>query len=270
VAAALSSLALSSLDPSTVFRLVDLLGVLINGILGGQLARHKHFDAVGFAVLAVLSGLGGGMVRDVLLQSGQPIALTDPWYLPTALVGAAVALLWKLESRPWRVVLIIADGTALGCWAATGVLKALGAGLGVVPAVLMGLITAVGGGMVRDVCAGNVPRVFGGNTLYATPALASAVLMAVLARSGHPTLGMGASILLGMAFTVVAHRRRWMLPQDGDWTLALTSAQVRRLLAAREPREPRGSREAGGAGTNGPRRRHPRRPSAASDGDSTD
>ncbi len=251
---------LSLLDPSTVVRFVDLLGVLINGILGGQLARRKQFDAVGFAVLAVLSGLGGGMVRDVLLQAGQPIALTDPWYLPTALVGAAVALLWKLESRPWRVVMIIADGTALGCWAATGVLKALGAGLAVVPAVLMGLITAVGGGMIRDVCAGNVPRVFGGNTLYATPALASAALMVVLARSGHPTVGMGVSILVGMALTVIAHHRRWMLPQDADWTLALTSAQLRRLLAAREPHRPRGTN---GIGTDKRRRAHPRRSSKA-------
>jgi uncharacterized membrane protein YeiH len=227
---------LSSVDPSHVFRAVDLLGVLINGILGGQLARRKGFDAVGFAVLAVLSGLGGGMIRDVLLQAGQPVALTDPWYLPTALVGAGVALLWKLESRPWRVALVLADGTALGCWAATGVIKALVAGLGVVPALLLGIITAVGGGMVRDVCAGNVPRVFGGNTLYATPALVSAGLMAVLARTGHPTVGMVAATLVGACFTLIAHRQRWTLPQDSEWTLTLTPTQLRRLLAIRERR----------------------------------
>jgi uncharacterized membrane protein YeiH len=176
------------------------------------------------------------MIRDVLLQAGQPVALTDPWYLPTALVGAGVALLWKLESRPWRVALVLADGTALGCWAATGVIKALVAGLGVVPALLLGIITAVGGGMVRDVCAGNVPRVFGGNTLYATPALVSAGLMAVLARTGHPTVGMVAATLVGACFTLIAHRQRWTLPQDSEWTLTLTPTQLRRLLAIRERR----------------------------------
>lgn len=228
---------LSEIDPAHVFRAVDLTGVLINGILGGQMARQKRFDAVGFAVLAVLSGLGGGMIRDVLLQAGRPVALTDPWYLPVALVGAVVALLWKLQSRPWRVILILADGTALGCWAATGVLRALNAGLGVVPALLLGLITAIGGGMVRDVCAGNIPRVFGGNTLYATPALVSAALMAAMAQAGHPNLGMLVSIVVGVGFTAIAHRRRWMLPQDSEWTLTLTSSQVRRLRAAFDRRE---------------------------------
>jgi uncharacterized membrane protein YeiH len=116
------------------------------------------------------------------------------------------------------------------------VIKALVAGLGVVPALLLGIITAVGGGMVRDVCAGNVPRVFGGNTLYATPALVSAGLMAVLARTGHPTVGMVAATLVGACFTLIAHRQRWTLPQDSEWTLTLTPTQLRRLLAIRERR----------------------------------
>ena len=91
-----------------LYRGIDLIGVLLNGVLGGRLARTKRFDAVGFAVLAVLSALGGGMVRDTLLQQGPPVALTDPRYLACALVGAAIAMLWKLESRPWRIILILA------------------------------------------------------------------------------------------------------------------------------------------------------------------
>ena len=102
-----------------LFRVIDLVGVLLNGVLGGRLARTKHFDAVGFAVLAIMCALAGGMIRDVLLQAGPPVALTDPFYLGTALVGAAIAMLWKLDSRPWRIALVVADGTVLGCWAAT-------------------------------------------------------------------------------------------------------------------------------------------------------
>ena len=152
-----------------VYRVIDLTGVLLNGILGGKLARQKHFDAVGFVVLAVLSAMAGGIIRDVMLQVGAPIAITDPLYIVTALVGASIAFLWKLKSKFWVVALIIADGTVLGCWAATGAAKTLAAGFGIMPALLLGVTTAVGGGMIRDVSAGNVPTVFGGNNLYATP-----------------------------------------------------------------------------------------------------
>ncbi|WP_083663319.1 trimeric intracellular cation channel family protein [Actinomyces mediterranea] len=216
-----------------VFRAIDLLGVVFNGIIGGRLARTKRFDAVGFAVLAIMSALAGGMLRDVLLQAGPPVALTDPYYLGTALVGAAIAMLWKLESRPWRIALIIADGIVLGCWAATGALKTLQAGFGILPAIMLGIVTAVGGGAIRDVSAGNVPHVFGGNNLYATPALASALIMIVCWQWDQPTIGMLVATIIGSGFTVIAHWRRWQLPQAGDWTLTITSTQLRALFGER-------------------------------------
>ena len=216
-----------------LFRVIDLVGVLLNGVLGGRLARTKHFDAVGFAVLAIMCALAGGMLRDVLLQAGPPVALTDPFYLGTALVGAAIAMLWKLDSRPWRIALVVADGTVLGCWAATGALKTLNAGFGIGPAIMLGIMTAVGGGMIRDISAGMVPQVFGGNNLYATPALASAAVTVVFARNGLDTIGMLCATIVGLGFTVLAHWRKWQLPQHNDWTLAVTSQQIRRLLKNR-------------------------------------
>ena len=114
-----------------LFRVIDLLGVLLNGILGGRIARIKRFDAVGFMVLAIMCALAGGMLRDIMLDQGPPVALTDPFYLGTALVGALIAMLWRLNSRFWRIALVLADGTVLGCWAATGALKTLiGSGTG--------------------------------------------------------------------------------------------------------------------------------------------
>ncbi|QPK81455.1 trimeric intracellular cation channel family protein [Schaalia sp. ZJ405] len=213
-----------------LFRAIELLGVLLNGILGGRLARMKNFDAVGFAVLAIMSALAGGMLRDVLLQAGPPIALTDPYYLGTALVGAGIAMLWKLESRPWRIALILADGTVLGCWAATGALKTLDAGFGWVPAIMLGITTAVGGGMIRDVSAGNIPMVFGGNNLYATPALVSSIIMVAFHEFDLNTIGILIATIVGSSFTVVAHWRKWQLPQTGEWTLTLTASQLRRLI----------------------------------------
>ncbi len=98
-----------------VFRGIDLLGVLLNGVLGGTIARRKRFDIVGFAILAIVSALGGGMLRDTLLQAGPPVALTDPFYLGTALLGAVVAFLLPLGGRWWHRLFVVGDGVVLGC-----------------------------------------------------------------------------------------------------------------------------------------------------------
>lgn len=217
----------------TVFRIIDLTGVGLNGILGGKLARQKRFDAVGFIVLAIMSAMGGGIVRDVMLQAGAPVAITDPFYIGTALVGASIAFLWRLNNRFWRVALVIADGTVLGCWAATGAMKTMSVGFGVMPALLLGITTAVGGGMIRDVSAGNVPTVFGGNNLYATPAFVSAGIMALLFSLGLPMWGMIGATIVGSSFTVLAHWRHWRLPVHSDWSLAVTPKQLKFLLSSR-------------------------------------
>lgn len=218
----------------TVFRTLDVTGVLLNGILGGKLARQKHFDAVGFVVLAIMSAMGGGIIRDVMLQAGPPIALTDPFYISAALVGAGIAFLWRLNSRFWTAALIVADGMVLGSWAATGAIKTLALGFGILPALLLGLTTAVGGGMIRDVSAGNVPTVFGGNNLYATPALVSASIMVIMFRLGLPTVGMIAATIVGTSFTLLANWRKWQLPQHTDWSLSLTPTQFKMLLLGRD------------------------------------
>ena len=119
------------------FRLLDLCGVLLNGILGGLIARRKNFDLVGFVVLAMLTATAGGILRDVMIQAGPPFALTDPYYLYTACLGATVAWFVPLTSRPTRRLLVVADAVILGCWAATGASKALTHGLGVMPALLL-------------------------------------------------------------------------------------------------------------------------------------
>ena len=87
-----------SLEADVVFDVVDLLGVLTNGILGGVVARQLRMDLVGFTVLAILSGLGGGILRDTLLQQGFPVALTNPAYLTSSLVGAVLAYLMVFGS----------------------------------------------------------------------------------------------------------------------------------------------------------------------------
>src|SRR5690625_944382 len=164
-------------------RLLDLFGVLFNAILGGVLARSYRLDAIGFAVLAVLSGLGGGIIRDLLLQVGPPVAMTDSAYLLTALGGAGIAFLIRLEGRLWDKIFPPIDALAIGLWATVGAQKTLSVGLSPLTAVLLGMITAVGGGFSRDVVLRRIPGILGGNTLYATGAFASAVTQVKIGRA---------------------------------------------------------------------------------------
>ncbi len=205
------------LEPQAGFDVVDLTGVLANGILGGVVARSLKLDAVGFVFLAIITALGGGLMRDTLLNVGQPVSLTNPLYLVFALAGAAIAYLVPMRGRWTRRVLTVADALSLGCWAATGTAKALSAGLAWLPAVFIGLVTAVGGGMIRDLLVGRIPAVFGGNTLYATGALIGSVQMVIFWELGLPSVGMAASIVTAAALTVLARRFGWKLPGPAQW-----------------------------------------------------
>jgi uncharacterized membrane protein YeiH len=210
-------------------RWLDLTGVLANAVLGGAIARSARLDVVGFATLAILSGLGGGVIRDTLLQRGTPVALTDYWYLLTALAGATLVFLVKVEGRVWDRVFPLVDALALGCWAAAGAQKTLAFGLGWLPAVLLGTITAVGGGFVRDVVLRRIPGVLGGNTLYATCALLASAVMVGLDRLHQPTVGLVAATLTGAGLCLLARWQHWVLPQDDDWS-ALAALRGRRRL----------------------------------------
>jgi uncharacterized membrane protein YeiH len=197
-----------------ILRFVDLAGVLANAILGGIAARSARLDIVGFVILAVLSGLGGGIIRDTLLQQGPPVALTDPAYLALAITGAVVAFFVPFRGQWSQRSLILLDALAIGSWAAVGAQKTLDAELGWLAAIAMGVVTAVGGGAVRDLMLLRIPRIFGGNTLYATSALVSSVEMVVLSALGMPTLGSIVAMGSGAVLSLLARRYGWTLPTE--------------------------------------------------------
>lgn len=203
---------------SDLFRALDLTGVFANALLGGQIARQEKLDPVGFAALAVFSGLGGGIIRDVLLQRGTPVAFTDYAYFLTAFAGAAIAFVIRVRGAAWDRLWPVIDALALGTWSAAGAQKTLLVGLGWLPAVLLGTITAVGGGAMRDIVLRRVPVVLGGNTLYATCAIAASGLTVILSNAGHPTVGLVGATVLGAGLCLVARWRRWILPDADAWS----------------------------------------------------
>jgi uncharacterized membrane protein YeiH len=123
-----------------------------------------------------------------------------------------------VDGRLWDRAFPYIDALALGCWAAAGAQKALGLGLGWLAAVLLGTITAVGGGVTRDVVLRRVPAVFGGGTLYATSALVASTVMVVLHESGVATLGLVVTTLVGAGLTLAARSRGWELPDAYAWS----------------------------------------------------
>ncbi|HMQ65922.1 MAG TPA: TRIC cation channel family protein, partial [Arachnia sp.] len=116
----------------------------------------------------------------------------------------------------WERIWPPIDALAVGTWAAAGTLKTLGAGFGVLPALMLGTITAVGGGFTRDVVLRRVPAVLGGNTLYATAALVASGVAVVAHLFGFPVFGSVAATLVGAGLVLLARRRGLVLPAADD------------------------------------------------------
>ncbi|WP_244217310.1 trimeric intracellular cation channel family protein [Streptomyces carpinensis] len=208
---------LSPGNVTEVTRALDLSGVFANGTLGGVLARAHRLDLFGFLVIGIVSGLGGGIVRDTLLQHGTPVALTDYTYLAVATAGTMLAFVADVSRQISHRAFNLLDALALSVWAVAGAQKTLAVGLGWLPAVLLGTITAVGGGAVRDLFLARTPAIFGGTPLYATVAVLVSGVMVVCSWLGAPTVGILAGIVVGVLLRLAALTWGWRLPGSRDW-----------------------------------------------------
>lgn len=206
-------------DVSAIIATLDLVGVFANGLLGGAVARRFNLDPVGFSVLAIVSALGGGAIRDVLLNI-QPVALTDLRYLTSALAAAVFAFLVPLEGRRWRQVFPWVDAVALGTWAVVGTQKAMLYNIHWLPAILLGVLTACGGGAVRDMMLGRVPVILQRSELYATAAFAGGAVFVLIDLVTLESIASLVAVLVGGGLCLVASKRGWMLPTEPRWARA--------------------------------------------------
>lgn len=163
---------------------LDLVGVFVFALSGGLIAVKKRFDLFGVLVLAGAAALGGGIVRDLLIGAVPPVGISDWRLLTAAALGGVVTFLYHpAVERITRFVRVL-DAAGLAVFAVAGSLKAVTSpGVAPVAAVLVGIITAVGGGVVRDLLAGQVPEVLR-RELYALPAMLGSVVIVVAARLG--------------------------------------------------------------------------------------
>jgi uncharacterized membrane protein YeiH len=180
---------------------LDVLGVFVFALSGGLVAVHKQLDLFGVLVLAAVTGLGGGVLRDLLIGAVPPTGVSDWRLVVPALLGGLVTFFWHPGiGRIWRFVRVL-DAVGLGAFGVTGALKAVALGATPQTAVIVGTLTAVGGGMIRDVLVGVVPEVLR-RELYAVPAALGASVVVVAHHFGV----LGTPVALAAALLVFVLR----------------------------------------------------------------
>ena len=196
---------------------IELSGVFVGALSGGLAAINKRFDIVGVLVLAWAAGLGGGLLRDVLIGAIPPVGISDWRFIAVACLAGVVMYLFHPRLARARRMIAVLDAGALALYTVSGTLKALGLGFDGVTAVSAGILTGVGGGMLRDLLADEVPAVLHQRQLYAVPAVIGAALTAALWAGGALT-SVTALLAAGVVFglRVAAMRFRLKVPGPGN------------------------------------------------------
>lgn len=201
---------------ATLERTLDLVGVFFFAVSGGLVAVRKGFELVGVVALSLVTALGGGVIRDVVLGATPPTAFSDVLYLVVPLAAAAIIFVadGPIDRRLGRPVLLF-DAAGLGLFSVTGAVKASAFEASAVGAVLIGVISAVGGGIMRDVLANDPPQLFHPDSrLYAIPAAVGATVIVVAWRNGFYSGGLAIVVAAAVfSIRIASLRFGWRAPK---------------------------------------------------------
>ena len=196
----------------TAMSVLDWLGIIAFTVTGALVASRKQMDVVGLVVLGTVTGIGGGTLRDVLL--GLPVFwIREPAYLVTCAVASVlIFFVAHIPQSRYRNLLWL-DAIGLALFAVIGAEIAVQAGADSTVAVAMGVMTATFGGIVRDLLGGESPVILS-REIYASAALAGAVVLIVLMAAGAPReLAVGSGFAIGLLIRAAALRYGWALPR---------------------------------------------------------
>ncbi|MBF4571712.1 TRIC cation channel family protein [Herbiconiux sp. VKM Ac-1786] len=196
---------------------LDLAATGLGSVQGASFAaqfKDRRLDLLGVGLIGVVAGFGGGLIRDLLLNT-VPAALESNWFIPVAIVAALLGMALERVFTRLNVLVTVLDAVSLGLFCAIGTSKALSFGLPVVPAIFVGIVAAVGGGMLRDILLGLPIGVMHVGSLYAVAAGVGAIFLTV-------AIGVGANITIaGIGCVIVttlirllAVRFGWSLPEQ--------------------------------------------------------
>ena len=197
---------------SSLVLLLDLGGTFVFALSGAMAGVRKRLDIFGVLVLSFAAANSGGITRDVLIGAVPPAAFKDWPYIAVSLLAGLVTFQWHPFLDRLRTPTLVFDAAGLALFAVSGAQKALDYHLGPVAAVLLGMLTGIGGGMARDILVAEIPTVLR-SELYAVAALVGAAVVVIgdtLHLPSAPITLAGAALCFGLRF--IAIRRGWQLP----------------------------------------------------------
>jgi uncharacterized membrane protein YeiH len=206
---------LQELFTPSVQHALEIVGIFVFAISGALLAVRKNFDVFGMAVLAEVTALGGGLLRDLIIGAVPPAAFTDLGYFVTPLVATGLVFFLHPHVERIQVAVNVFDAAGLGLFCVSGAAKAHQYGLGLTASATLGLATAVGGGVLRDVLANEVPSLLRWDRdLYAVPAMVGATMVVLCIRFDvlNPVTS-GLAAVTAFLLRLLAMRYHWRAPR---------------------------------------------------------
>ena len=195
---------------------LEMLGTAAFAVSGALAASRKRMDIFGFCVLALMPAVGGGTIRDIIIDRVPVFWVSDNRYVAVAIIAALVVFFAPYRQPGWRRRLLVwADALGLALFAALGTQISLQHDTGPLVAVMLGVTTAVTGGMIRDVICNEIPLILT-REIYATAAfVSSTAYVAAVALGLSATVSLAISVVLGFAVRALAIRYDWSLPSFG-------------------------------------------------------
>jgi uncharacterized membrane protein YeiH len=190
----------------------DLAGTFVFALSGAMTGVRHRLDIFGVLVLSFVAGNSGGIIRDVVIGAIPPLAINDWRYVGVSMLAGLVTFYRYPNIDRLRTPVLLCDAAGLALFAVEGTDKALAFHLGPVAAVMLGMLTGIGGGMARDILVAEIPTVLRAD-LYAVAALAGATVVVIgqrLQLSSPAVTAVGAILCFGLRFLAI--RRGWRLP----------------------------------------------------------
>lgn len=192
--------------------ILEYVGIAILAASGAVVGVRKGFDLFGIAVLAVLTGIGGNLLRDVLLGVFPPASLQHWAPITVCFVAALLTTAFaKLVIRLSQLVLVL-DAVGMGFFATTGAAISVDHGASYFAAALLGMVSAIAGTIMRDIVAREVPMVMGPDDMYAAPAMLGAVVYVTIDALGAQSLGVAVGSMVATLLRLAAITFHWRLP----------------------------------------------------------
>jgi uncharacterized membrane protein YeiH len=180
---------------------IDLAATFLFGLTGGLAALKRGYDFIGLFVLVFVTAVGGGLIRDgIFIQQGPPAVTIHPGYIQVVVLACLVSVLFRGHVMRYNKIIAWLDALGLGAYAVVGVQKSLNAGLTEGSAILVGVINAAGGGLLRDVLVRDEPLLFKPGQFYVLAAMVGCVVFSLLALHFKMEATKAAAIAIGVTF----------------------------------------------------------------------